>query len=57
LERHFAVDVELDIGTNLEYSLDGQSYIFNPDILDEKLANKFRSRSIIMLSLKLGYIL
>ena len=57
LGRHLAADIEVGIGANYEYSLDGQSYIYNPKILDTELAQSFRMRSTFLISLKLGYVI
>jgi len=55
--RHFALDLETGIGLNFEYSLDGKSYIYNTDIFIKDIGNQFRSRIVIPISIKLGYVL
>jgi hypothetical protein len=55
--RHFALDIETGIGMNYEYSLDGKNYIYNTDMLIKEIANQARSRIVIPISIKLGYVL
>jgi hypothetical protein len=57
LGRHFALDLETGVGMNYEYSLDGKSYIYNTDIFIKNLGNQFRSRVVVPISIKLGYVL
>jgi len=55
--RHFALDLETGIGMNYEYSLDGKNYIYNTDIFLKDIGNQFRSRIVVPISIKLGYVL
>lgn len=55
--RHFSLDFESGIGMNYEYSLDGKSYIYNTDIFIKDIGGKFRSRIVVPISFKLGYVL
>ena len=57
LGRHVALDLETGVGMNYEYSLDGKSYIYNTDIFIKNLGNQFRSRIVVPISIKLGYVL
>lgn len=58
LGRHFALDFEAGFGINSETTLDGVSYIYNTDIIDEINGNNnFRSRIVFPISVKIGYVL
>lgn len=55
--KRIAIDVNLGLGLNWEKSLDGKSYIFEPDIINE-FQNHITDgiRIVAPLSIKLGYI-
>ncbi|MDP4271369.1 MAG: hypothetical protein Q8909_14800 [Bacteroidota bacterium] len=54
--RHLSYDIEIGAGFNLEYSLDGVSYIYNSNVIDKSLANDFRQRLVFPVSFKAGYV-
>jgi hypothetical protein len=58
LGRHLALDIEAGFGINSETTLDEVSYIYNPDIIDRTIGiNKFNTRLVFPVSVKIGYVL
>lgn len=55
--RHLCFDIEVGVGFNLEYSLDGVSYIYFPGDVDSNYDVSFRERAVTPLSFKIGYVL
>lgn len=55
--RHLSFDIEIGAGLNFEYSLDNISYKYNKSIIDPEEANLYRSRIIVPISFKFGYVL
>lgn len=57
VSRRIAIDIETGIGLEFEKSLDGSSYIYDPDINNIDKYGGEGLRLLIPLSIKLGYIL
>ena len=55
--RHLSFDLSVGGGFNLEYSLDGVSYIYYAKAISPRYADDFRQRLIFPVSLKVGYVL
>jgi len=54
--RHLSLDLSVGGGFNLEYSLDGVSYIYYAKGISTN-ANDFRQRLVFPISFKVGYVL
>ena len=57
LSRHLSLSVDVGVGENYEYSLDGKSYIYNQNILDPKMAQVFPDRIVFPVLIQMGYVL